>query len=216
MIFRVLCACVVTIAGFSQPAAAQQNSRDVRSFLPPGAVVQQQLTLDAENDGRADEVLLYTTPDPGDNVYHNTGIQVLKNSPASGWAVSFEETETKMMVGNDFISLEKVRSPTGKEALLVISHHSGAGTATAWHVLASVNHKIISMDPARERLKALNARGYVDNGYNGVKSKSDLIIEEQTGYSRHAARCCPDRPSLEMTFKFTGNSLMLDSVKELP
>lgn len=87
---------------------------------------------------------------------------------------------------------------------------------TAWHVLASVNHKITSLDPAREKAKVLNARGYVDNGYNGVKSKGDLIIEEQAGYSRHTARCCPDRPSLEVTFKFTGNSLVLDSVKELP
>jgi len=43
-----------------------------------------------------------------------------------------------------------------------------------------------------------------------------MVIEDLTGYSRHAARCCANRPSLEMSFKFNGSSIVLDSVKELP
>lgn len=49
-----------------------------------------------------------------------------------------------------------------------------------------------------------------------MQATGDLVIEELSGYSRHAARCCSNRPSLEMSFKFTGSSITLDSVKELP
>src|ERR1051326_907128 len=63
------------------------------------------------------------------------------------------------------------------------------------------------------RLKAevLKSKGYQDWGYNGVTHKGDLVVEEQTGYSQHTARCCPDRPSLRMTFRFTGHSIALVS-----
>jgi len=215
MVFRVLCACVLMVACFSQSVVARQDPRNVRVFLPPAALIKQQLSLDLENDGIAEAVLVYTIPDKSDDVYHTTGVQVLKYSPVSGWAVAFEETEPKMLTSDD-ISIEKLRAPTGKEALLVISYYSGAGTATTWHMLASINDKITRLDPTRERAKVLDARGYVDNGYNGVKSEGDLVVEDLTGYSRHAARCCANRPSLEMSFKFTGSSITLDSVKELP
>jgi hypothetical protein len=187
----------------------------VLAFLPPTAVVKQQLSLDLENDGIAEAALVYTIPDKSDDVYHITGVQVLKYSPVSGWAVAFEETEPKMGT-NDHISIEELRTPKGNEGLVVISYYSGAGTATMWHVLASIEDKITRLDPTRERAKVLNTRGYVDLGYNGVKSKGDLVVEDLPGYSRHAARCCPDRPSIEMTFKFTGSSIALESAKELP
>jgi hypothetical protein len=215
MELRVLCTCVLVVACFTQPAVAQQTPREVRAFLPPAAVVKQELSLDLENDGIAEAVLVYTIPDKSGDVYHTTGVQVLKYSPVSGWTVAFEDTAPKMGT-NDQISIEKLRTPNGKEALVVISYYSGAGTATKWDVLASISDKITRLDPTRERAKVLNTRGYVDNGYNGVKSKGDLIIEDLSGYTRHAARCCPNRPSLEMSFKFTGSSIRLDSVKELP
>jgi hypothetical protein len=66
------------------------------------------------------------------------------------------------------------------------------------------------------RAKALHEREYADNGYNGVKTNGDLIIEDLAGCTRHRARCCPNRPSLELSFKFTGRALVLDSVKEVP
>ena len=129
MVFRVLCACVLMVACFSQSVVARQDPRNVRVFLPPAALIKQQLSLDLENDGIAEAVLVYTIPDKSDDVYHTTGVQVLKSSPVSGWAVAFEETEPKMLTSDD-ISIEKLRAPTGKEALLVISYYSGAGTAT--------------------------------------------------------------------------------------
>src|ERR1035437_10236278 len=60
MVFRVLCACVLIVACFSQSVVAQQDPRNVRVFLPPAAVIKQQLSLHLENDGIAEAVLVYT------------------------------------------------------------------------------------------------------------------------------------------------------------
>ena len=73
----------------------------------------------------------------------------------------------------------------------------------------------LSLADARD--KALKARNYMSGmGYNNVTSEGDLVIEELPGYSPGRARCCPDRPSVAVAFRFTGSSLKLDSVKELP
>lgn len=204
------------IACCSLRGASQQRTTDVHALLPPAAVVKRELSVDFENNGTADTVLLYNVPDTSDNAYYHAGIQVLKNSPRFGWAVAFEEPFDGLMPGADVISIENLKSAGGKGGVLVINYHSGAGTATAWHVLASVSNKIAILDPATVRNNLLKSRGYVDEGYNGVKSKGDLIIEDLAGYSRHAARCCPNRPSLEMSFRFIGGATALDSVKELP
>jgi hypothetical protein len=49
-----------------------------------------------------------------------------------------------------------------------------------------------------------------------VTVKGDLVVEDVAGYSPATARCCPDKPSLAITYKFTGFSIKLNSVKELP
>ncbi|HWQ52881.1 MAG TPA: hypothetical protein VN442_04300 [Bryobacteraceae bacterium] len=93
---------------------------------------------------------------------------------------------------------------------------SGAGTATEWHVLAMLGDKISRLNPGQARANVLQQRGYQDWGYNGVTSNGEYIVETQPGYSRKTARCCPDRSTIEMTFKFTGTSVVLDKVAELP
>jgi hypothetical protein len=179
-------------------------------------VVKQELSVDFENSGRADTVLLYNAPDRSSDIYYLAGLQVLKYSLGSGWALVFEQPGDTLMKGADRLTIEKLRSATGKEGVLVINYHSGAGTVTTWSVLAHVRNRITVLDPAAIRKKLLNAKGYADNGYNNVKGKGDLVTEDLSGYSRHAARCCPNRPNLEMSFKFTGNAIVLSSVKELP
>ena len=216
-VFLVVRTYLLATACFTQLAAAQQNNREVRAFLPPAAVVKQELSVDFEGDGRAEPVLVYSAPDRShDAAYYDAGIQVLKYSPGFGWAVASEEPEARLIKGEDEVRGEKLRSASGEEGVLVINYHSGAGTVTTWYVLACVREKITMLDPTLIRKKLLSARDYADNGYNSVKSKGDLVVEELTGYSRHAARCCPNRPSLEMNFKFTGNGITVDSVKELP
>jgi len=54
----------------------------------------------------------------------------------------------------------------------------------------------------------------VDKGYNNVKADGDRIVEKIPGYTPNQPRCCANRPSLEMSFRFTGEALVADSVKE--
>jgi len=205
-----------------QLGTPQENTGDVRAFLPPAAVVKQELSIDFEHNAKPEIVLLYNVPDTSRAVhgtspsYYDAGIQILKHSSDAGWSVVFQEPFSGLMSGADEISIEKLTNIGGKEGILVINYHSGAGTVTTWHVLADVAGKIAVVEPTDIRNRILRRRDYADNGYNGVKPKGDLIIEDLTGYSHHAARCCPNRPSLEMSFRFTGSSIALDSVKELP
>lgn len=227
MAFRIsLIAFALIVAFFAHPGVPQQVSLeelqitrpDAGTFLPPTAVLNRELAVDFENDGVVDIVLAYVVPDERANIRFTTGVRVLKYTAVSGWAVAFEETD---LVDNGAgasaaITIEKVRSTNGKDGVVVILHYSGAGTATAWHVLASVRNKISRLDPAQLRARVFKQKGYQDWGYNGLTSKGNLVIESQPGYSPNTARCCADRPSIEMRFQFTGSSIELESVKELP
>lgn len=204
------------VACLSQEGVPQQKARDARALLPPAAVIQQELSVDFENNGTTETVLLYNSADKSDKDSYETGIRVARYAPGSGWATAFEEPPAKLRTGADWIRIEKLRSANGQQGVLVIDYHSGAGTVTAWHVLAYVRNGIAILEPAALRKKILDAREYADNGYNGVKSTGEFVVEDLTGYSIHEARCCPNRPSLEMKFKFTGNSIKVDSVEELP
>ena len=82
--------------------------------------------------------------------------------------------------------------------------------------LGMVGGKTSRLNSGRARANILQQRGYQDWGYNAVTSNGEYIVETQPGYSRETARCCPDRPTIKMTFKFTGTSVLLDKVSELP
>jgi len=145
-------------AFLAQPGLPQQNPPDLRVFLPAAGVVKQELSLDFENDGVGEIALAYTLPDESDDVYHTTMVQVLKYSPISGWAIAFQETESKMTTG-DHIAIERLTSLTGNEGVVVISYHSGAGTATWWHVLASVRNKILQTRPHPHKNQSPEEKG---------------------------------------------------------
>jgi TonB family protein len=214
MMLRVF---LLVFASFATCLAQSGGSRhlDPQTFVPGGASITKQLSVDFEGDRVPEIVQMYSVPEASGSVYQTVGINVLKFDPQSGWALAYRETET-IMPGPDRIAADVVTSAGGEQGVVVISYHSGAGTATAWHLLASVDSKITKLDPAKMRAKALDEREYEDNGYNGVKTKGDLIIEDLAGYTRHTARCCPNRPALELSFKLTGRTLVLDSVKEVP
>jgi TonB family protein len=208
---------LLVFASFVTCLAQSGGSRQLlpRAFVPSGASITKQMSVDFEGDRVPEIVQMYSVPDASDSVYHTAGINVLKFNPQSGWMLAYRETET-ITPGPDQITTEVVTCTSGKQGVVVISYHSGAGTVTVWHFLASVDRKIAKLDPAKMRAKALEERGYADNGYNGVKTNGDLIIEDLAGYALHTARCCPNRPSLELSFQFTGRALVLDSVKEVP
>ena len=158
---------------------------------------------------------MYMVPEQVNDIYYTQCFNVLKFSRTAGWTVAYKETE-RGNPGSDDLMTEVVSSPSRKQAIVVILKHSGAGTSTFWHLVASINGKITRIEPKQEREKALADREYADKGYNAIKVDEDRIVETIAGYSPHAARCCPNRPSLAMRFKFSGSSIALGSVKELP
>jgi hypothetical protein len=120
------------------------------------------------------------------------------------------------MAGHDWLDFESLKSSSGAEGLLVLSHVEGTGTVTYWKVLAMVGNRIVTLDPSPVRKHTLEKYGYVDYGDSSVSWKEDLIVWKIVGYSGHTAHCCPDKPSLQMTFRFSGTGIRLESVKQLP
>jgi hypothetical protein len=157
------------------------------------------------------ETLLAYASESGPSV--TMGIRVIRHG-----AVVFEESASVINGAGaaDAIKIDKIKAHNGTEGVIVAVKSSGAGTATEWHVLTMVGGKISRLDPGRPRASILQKRDYQDWGYNAVTSNGEYIIETQPGYSRETARCCPDRPTIKMTFKFTGTSLLVDKVAELP
>lgn len=197
---------------FTVPCGAADPN--VADFLPKNAKLIKESRVDFENNGVVAVVLAYASDGVPDVT---TGVLVLKHG-ANGWAVDFEETDsvTNGAGASDAINIEKVRSSGGKEGIVVALKFSGAGTSTDWHVLTSVRNKIVRLDPTGIRERVLKGRGYQFMGYNGVTVNGDAVIESLPGYSHGAARCCPDRPSIAITSRFSGTSIKLDSVKESP
>ena len=205
---------VTTNTATSKP---QLTYPDAKTFLPSKATLNGELKLDLEGDGVNEVAIAYAIALNQENNDFNTGVRILKYTDTNGWKVAFEDTDR---VGNGggakgAVGIEKVSGLNNKEAVLVVLTESGAGTATRWHLIASANGKISKLDPSSIRQKVLTDRGYQDWGYNGVKSTGNFVVETQPGYSKDTARCCPDKPSIEIKFRFTGNSIELDSVKEL-
>jgi hypothetical protein len=217
-----VCSCAPLLAQVGVPEQVSSQKLTVpppaiAAFLPAKAVLVKQLTVDFDNDGGPASIVLASTIRSEQDPYsYEIGVRVLQYIPVSGWTVAFADSDSVASGGGDAIDIEKIRSSNGKEGVVVILKYSGAGTATDWHVLARVKRKFVKLNPAPVRDKALKTRGEEFMGYNDVSAKDDLVIEELPGYSRGRARCCPDKPSIEVRQKFTGTSIKVDSVKQLP
>jgi hypothetical protein len=177
--------------------------------VPANTVLVKQLNVDFGGNAGLETVLAYGS-ESAPRI--RTGVRVLKNG-----AIVYEESQEMMNGGGAFdaISIDKLKAHNGKEGVLVVLKASGAGTATWWHVLATVAGKISTLSATEERANILRQKGYQDWGYNGVTASGEYIVETQPGYSHQAARCCPDRPTVQMTFRFTGDSLLLEKVAGL-
>jgi hypothetical protein len=221
LIFAV-CSCAPLLAQVGVPEQIPSQKLtvpppEIAAFLPAKAVLVKQLTVDFDNDGGPASIVLASTIRSEQDPYsYETGVRVLQYIPVSGWTVAFADSDSVESGGGDAIDIEKIRSSNGKEGMVVILKFSGAGTATEWHVLARVKRRFVKLNPAPVRDKVLKTRSDEFMGYNDVSAKDDLVIEELPGYSRGRARCCPDKPSIEVRQKFTGTSIKLDSVKQIP
>lgn len=211
----VRCAVLLSFAITHCVAARPQNPpvksgdeiRDLKHFLPEEATVTKQMTVDFANGHEpAFLVIAYQMRD-------EEGLRILKPDKTKGWKVVYKEGNLSEPVQDELI-LHTVRSTNGKEGLVVVYYHSGAGTTTDWKIIARSNGKFISRIAAPIRDGVLKRRHLIFGGYNGVRVDHDLIIETIAGYSPGVARCCPDQPPVEMRVKFNGTSMKLDSVEQ--
>ena len=200
------------------PAKSSIPGPQLSEFLPERAVLARELPVTFEPGGGSWIVLAYAVPDQRTPHFLHCGVRILEYKGVSGWAVEYDETNLVISGAgpSGAIRIEKVRGSTGSEALVVVLEYSGAGTATDWHIVAPVDGKFVKLDSAPIRDRILKDRQYEFMGYNSVSVKGDLVIEFVPGYSPGRARCCPDRPSLEIESEFTGSSIKLHSVKEVP
>jgi hypothetical protein len=214
MLFRTLLT-LALLPGWTNVGRAQQergappNSSDLSRFVPPKALLVKRLDIDFGGAAGLHTVLAFAT-ESGPDI--TTGIRVVHNG-----ATVFEESDnvTNGAGPASAIQIDKLTARGGNAGVIVILKSSAAGTASNWHILAIAGKKISRLNPDVARLSVLKQKGYQDWGYNGVTVNGDSIVETQPGYSRETARCCPDRPTIEMLFRFTGGSLLLDKVSEL-
>jgi hypothetical protein len=209
-----------TVCCFCASAAAQSSATQVAipapniaSLIPAGGVAGSQLNVSFNGNGDSAIVFSYTAP--SENSPYLDGIVKVMKYSAKGWTSAFEESY-QIGPGQDEIQLDRVKAADGKEAVVVVFQHSGAGTTTDWHIIAMKGVGFVVLDPKHMRDKALRSRGYPFMGYNGVKVSGDVVSEELPGYSQGRARCCPDLPSISMNVRFTGSAIKLDSVTEIP
>jgi hypothetical protein len=188
-----------------------------KTFLPVRAESVQELRVDFNHDGGPKSVVLaYGVAGKDDPHDYTTTVKVFQYSKGVGWKAVFEDSDGVTNGGGNPITVGAIGSAGGKEGVMVTIETSGAGTAASWHIIAAVDGKFVQLDPSKIRDKLLKDRGYQDWGYNSVDTRDDLIFEGLPGYSDHTARCCPDRPSLDITMKFTGFSIELVSVEKEP
>lgn len=183
----------------------------VKESLPRGARLENVMTVDLENDGHPEVAFIYSLPAKSEYDWQTVTARVFR-CDESGWKVAYEDEDEKMGA-NDKLSMEKIGSKGGKVAIVLIRHYEGAGTATSWELLAMIKNRVTSLPSDRLVRDFLARRGYVFNGYNSVKVDLDLIVDEMPGYSPQTARCCPDKAPLRLTFRFTGSTIQIESVK---
>lgn len=218
----VVCAVAHTLAqSGAQPQKAPPKRSvpppELSAFLPAAAVLIKELPVNFEPEDGRWIVLAYALPERPPYDFQCTA-KVLEYRPDTGWTLAYEQSDLGTNGGGPFdaLRIEKVTSPAGKEGVVVVLKTAGAGTATYWYMVTAVEGRFSKLDSVPIRDAVLRKRNYEFMGYNSVSVKGDLVTEFVPGYSHGRARCCPDRPSLDVVFQFTGSSLTLHSVKRLP
>lgn len=212
----IVIAGVLLISNEARAAAPQpQEQTEVQKSVPQHATITQQISVDFGNGIEPDALAVVYMLPPVYAEHYNVGLRILRRKGASEWSVAYEETG-EINPDGDHWTLEKVKAASGQEGLVVVYYYSGAGTTTDWKLIAAVRGKFVALDPKPIRDKVLRERHSVFEGYNDVKSQRDMITETIAGYSEHQARCCPDKARIVMRVRFTGRSIKLDGVSEMP
>lgn len=195
------------------PGSSVPDDR-ITKLLPEHAIITARVSVTFENGIKGStEAVAFTLP-PVYAESYNAGLRILRQTETAEWKLLYEEERTLDPRGDE-LSLQKVRADGGAEALVVVDYHSGAGTTTDWKVVVAQKGKLHAIESKPIRDRVLAQRNSTFGGYNGIRVEGDAVIETIPLYSKHAARCCSDRPPVAMRVRFTGAGLKLDSVTSL-
>ena len=205
----------------------KSTGADWRSLLLTEAKVTNNISLDLSGDGVDEMAVSYTLSIPNPFTFERSispfvdrdGLMILKKEN-DAWRIILDQQPGAPGGGNDNvdkISINKIRAVNGKFGVEVGEEYIGANTAGNWFVLVMDGDAIKNIPSSDMRKIGLAKFGDTDEdrSYTQKIIEDDLIQETVPGYSANAARCCPDKPSVELTYRFTGNALELASAKEV-
>jgi len=199
----------------------------MKQYLPPNSAINKEPKLDLKREDINEIVFSYTVTGPRDAEHllilndsdrFNSGYRVLKFSDSLGWTVVYEK---KLLTGNEIgvwsaPLIEKIHNTSNrKEAVLEVAEYfPGTVSVTGWSLITSLNGKYFELDPFPIVKKVLASRNCcLDNvGYDaGVTTDGTNIVASQR--CSHEVECHSGWDNeYDIQFKFTGNSIELDSV----
>lgn len=182
---------------------------DAKTFIPSGASFIREFKLDFENDG-IDEVVVVFSTNVTSGVQNDTGFVILAHQANKEWKAVYNQSPVRG--AGIQVSVDSIKASDNTRGLFILESEAGAGTSADWYIITKTMKKL-DRRPVLDQV--LNTKGNVFLGYNGAEVINDVVVETVPGYSMSAARCCPDKPALEITYRFTGTSIEFVSVKEL-
>jgi hypothetical protein len=139
---------------------------------------------------------------------------ILGYQVGAGWTIFHHEPADNGSPNGMMLNILKMSD--NHNALFVQSDYSGAGTTSSWALFSRINGKLVKYDRRPVLEKVLHAKDYVFQGYNGSSVIDSSFVEERVpGYSKDASRCCADKPTLLIHYRFTGTSIETVSVEEI-
>jgi hypothetical protein len=181
---------------------------DDSKFTPSG-IGSDDLILDLDDDGIPEVAVRYVTG--GHSMPQTATLKILRYSAASGWAEAFQE-EIDGVQPNFLNIWQVVTCADGKQGLLNTISKEGTQNVSTWYVLASVNGKIVKLEPPPERLETLKANGYDGRLAQAVFSNDNLLVEEFV--KRKNPRLNSQPPNLVLKYRFTGSAIKFVSVEK--
>lgn len=166
-------------------------------FVPDGSIVTGDTSIDFNRDGRAEHVIVYEKKHSLDTPI--TAGYVVAGNIKDGWNILGASGKE---VGS--VTVGKFTATSGTPSVLIIET---TGDTKEWHTMTWTAGALSTHSGAEARFGLLNSLGYFFNGRNDVLVSGNTIIENIPGYSMGTPLCCPDLPTLSISYTFTGNAI---------
>jgi hypothetical protein len=215
---------IVAIIAIALPVMAQAQRKDAYKFLPRGAQIEQTVNLTGFGLFHQEVVALsYEMQLWPEAVQSHCGVLVLERVNSKSWIPIYQEAVTEGSPTEVRIeaikTLTEISGKPARVALLVFERWGGAGVSGGWHIVVFNEDKndIVRISRDKVLLEKLEQMGYENPcvgpcyiyRYNELTVKNEIIVEEIPGESYY------NRPTLQVSYAFDGNSVKIVNVKEL-